>query len=231
MIGRMSNVALVLISAAIGAGGAIAAQSISSYFSSRHDTKRFDWERSAQNREWQVRERERFLDLKRDLYSNFAFEVSKLMAHTHALNYPSLGESPAPVSLEELRKLQWNIDLIAPEALGKSVSDSLLGLIAAYETAGSDHVTHDRKVADADAAEREWWKTYALLREDLLVSAPQVVPSAVAMPTAPWWRNAIKKTGRLNDTTSSARQRLARRYHGGNPNAKRLRAVDLDLRS
>jgi hypothetical protein len=171
----------LIIAGIIGAGAAIIAQIIASIVTSRRDKQRFDWERDRQNYDWKMHERERFLDLKRDLYSNLSFEISKLMAYTHARNYPDLRENLAPVSLEDIRKLQWNIDLLAPEALAKSVSGSVIGQVHAYETAGLEHVGHDRKVEIADEAEREWWKTYDLMRKDLLVSKPQ--PVTVTLPT------------------------------------------------
>jgi hypothetical protein len=189
----VSDTSGLIIAGIIGAGGAIVTQIISSIVTGKRDTRRFNWEREKQEREWETHERERFLDLKRELYSNFAFQVGNLMGHTHALNYPSDVTQPARVDMEELRKLQWNIDLIAPEELATSVSDSLGDLIAADQTAASDHITHDRKVRDADAAESKWWATYTLLREDLLGSEPQAAPR----------RRAARAAGRRQRSASA----------------------------
>lgn len=180
-----SDTATLIIVGVIGAGGAIVAQIIASIVTSRRDKQRFDWERDRQNYDWKMHERERFLDLKRDLYSSLSFEVGKLMDYTKARNYADLRENMAPVSLEDIRKLQWNIVLLAPEALAKSVSGSVTGLVNAYETAGLEHVGHDRMVEIADEAEREWWKSYTLLREDLLVAESRPVTVTLPTPGAP----------------------------------------------
>jgi hypothetical protein len=171
----------------------VVTQVIGSITSGRREKRRFAWERDTQKRERNRQERDRFLDLKRELYSNFAFGISNLMGYTHAFNYPD-DPGPARLDLEELRRLQWNIDIIASKAVGKSVADSLEALMAAKNTAESEHVEWPRKIRDAEHAEAEWWKTYDLLRDDLGVSELQPVPIRLPQPGPPPPRPAGRVT-------------------------------------
>jgi hypothetical protein len=57
----MSEAAPVIFGALIGAGGAIVAQIATTIATARCDRSRLDWEKERQNREWDMREEERFL--------------------------------------------------------------------------------------------------------------------------------------------------------------------------
>jgi hypothetical protein len=103
-----SDTSGLIIAGIIGGGAAIITQIIASWVTGKRENKRFDWEREQQDRTWERQERERFIDLKRELYCNFSFEVSKLMASIHMLttHHPHLavvrqgrpkGDTSAPV--------------------------------------------------------------------------------------------------------------------------------------
>jgi hypothetical protein len=77
-----SDTVAALIGAAIGASGAVAAQIVSSWFTARREAWRLQWEREQQvrrdparvfdqRRDDERRTSERFLDIKRELYSRF----------------------------------------------------------------------------------------------------------------------------------------------------------------
>lgn len=71
MSGMGSDVAPVLIGAAIGAAGAITAQFTAASYTGRRERARLEWEKKRQERDWKMRQDERFLNLKRELYSEF----------------------------------------------------------------------------------------------------------------------------------------------------------------
>jgi len=67
----MSEATAVIFGALIGAGGAIVAQVATAIATARRDRSRLDWEKQQQNREWNVREQERFLAIKQEQYARF----------------------------------------------------------------------------------------------------------------------------------------------------------------
>jgi hypothetical protein len=183
-----SDTSGLIIAGIIGGGAAIITQIIASWVTGKRENKRFDWEREQQDRTWERQERERFIDLKRELYCNFSFEVSKLMASIHMLTTPTWRSSDR-VDLKEIRRLQWNIDMIAPKELGASIGESLTALFLAQQTAASAEVGQEVKAQAEESAERSWWDTYGLMRADLLGPEPQAArtlqPAAVAASAGP----------------------------------------------
>jgi hypothetical protein len=70
----------------IGAGASVVTQVIRSITSGKREKRRFAWGRDTQKREWNRQERDRFLLLKRELYSSYAFEIGSLLGYIRALN-------------------------------------------------------------------------------------------------------------------------------------------------
>ena len=58
----MSATAAAIIGAAIGAGGAITAQITTAIATARRERSRLAWEKERQDREWKLREEERWLE-------------------------------------------------------------------------------------------------------------------------------------------------------------------------
>ncbi len=77
----MSEATAVIFGALIGAGGAIVAQVTTAIATARRDRSRFDWEKQQQNREWDVREEERFLAIKQEQYARFGAAVSDFLEY------------------------------------------------------------------------------------------------------------------------------------------------------
>ena len=75
----MSEATAVIFGALIGAGGAIVAQVTTAIATARRDRSRLDWEKQQQNREWDVREEERFLAIKQEQYARFGAAVGDFL--------------------------------------------------------------------------------------------------------------------------------------------------------
>jgi hypothetical protein len=187
----------LIIAGVIGAGAAIVAQVISSVTTGMRDTKRFDWEKQERERDRALQERERFLDLKRELYSNFAYQVGNLLGYAHARNNPGW-PGPKSVNLEELRRLQWNIDIIATKELGKSVGESITALLAAVGMAPSGEAPRADVVQAEQDAERQWFETYAMMRADLFVteSRAEATQPPPVVARRHWWQRKRRRKGR-----------------------------------
>ena len=114
----MDTATVALLGAAIGAGGAVAAQSVASYFSSRHDTKRLNWERHTQETEWANQKAGRFLDQKREAYSNYAAMVDAYLAYIGKnMGETDIEGTPELPDITKFGNLLMTIELIAPESL------------------------------------------------------------------------------------------------------------------
>jgi hypothetical protein len=77
----MSETTAVIFGALIGAGGAIVAQVTTAIATARRDRSRLDWEKQQQDREWDVREDERFLVIKQEQYARFGAAVSDFLEY------------------------------------------------------------------------------------------------------------------------------------------------------
>ncbi len=77
----MSEATAVIFGALIGAGGAIFAQVTTAIATARRDRSRLDWEKQQQNREWDVREEERFLAIKQEQYARFGAAVGDFLEY------------------------------------------------------------------------------------------------------------------------------------------------------
>ena len=76
----MDPALVALLAAALGAGGAVAAQVIGGYFTARHETKRLAWEQQRAAEQDQQAQAKRFFDVKREKYATFLLVVRDTLA-------------------------------------------------------------------------------------------------------------------------------------------------------
>jgi hypothetical protein len=197
-----SDAVPVIIGAAIGASGAVLAQITVSIFNGRRESRRLRWEKDRQEREWELRRAERFLDLKRELYSDFiahADEAVLFIAWTDELGAPPRPEEP---DIGKLERIQANIKLIAPrdvsirvEKAGARLSREVWALNPDYEPRGPDKDKEQFAAANRALAEAE-----RVMRADLRgeedrafgARLEQVPPDRPPAHLLPWWRRAIR---------------------------------------
>lgn len=100
-----SDAVPIIFGAAIGAGGAVAAQITASIFTSRS-------ERTRQQREREIRKNERLFALKQETYGSFTFLAHLFLNHQE---HATLSHEPELSDLNELSKLVGLMQLYAPE--------------------------------------------------------------------------------------------------------------------
>jgi len=111
-----------LVGAAIGAGGAVAAQIVSSTFSQRSDSKRFGWEQRQAERRERLARTESFGEKRRELFAEYLALHSSFRT-TRLLRYPvrpSEEESGALVDawiahVDRSEAIRQEMSLLAPE--------------------------------------------------------------------------------------------------------------------
>jgi hypothetical protein len=122
---------LLLGAAAIGAGGAVLAQVVTSAFTGRREARRLEWERGRQDREWEIRRAERFLDLKRELYSDYLAHADEWVSFIIWAEDPSELPQPERPDPGKLHRDRANIRLVAPRDVYVEADTAALGLIGA----------------------------------------------------------------------------------------------------
>ena len=160
----ISDTVAVLIGAVIGAGGAVLAQITASIFSGRHDTKRLEWEQAKEAREWDRRRAERFLDLKRELYSDFGAQASRwssFISRAQDLPRPELPE------VEKLHRVMSNIELIAPPAVNVRVRMAGVELIGAVFGTFASDMTPEQIKEEGSKASSSLARAKSAMRTDL----------------------------------------------------------------
>ena len=164
-----SEVAPVVIGAAIGAGGAVLAQVVTSVFTGRRETQRLEWERGRQDREWEIRRAERFLDLKRELYSDFLAQAGEFVSFITRAEDPPGSPQPELPSPGKLHQLRANIRLIAPQDVYVKADVAALALIGAAWALTPTGASTDLEEARKEAASAQQALTGArrAMRHDL----------------------------------------------------------------
>lgn len=229
----------LIAAAAIGAGGAVAAQIISSVVTGRRDTKRFDWERQRQERDWKIHESDRFMTHKQELYSRYLSITYDPIMDTVQLTRQEYADGPdwhqlvpeyvGPLQTE-IDKLRWDIRLVGSPTVAERVEFSNASLLIAISEAGwpSRH-TIERRHEFADNALRAWQQVSDAMRADLrgddaglrrlaeqfysrrrITTAPE--------PTLPWLRRTVMRVFRRQSarTPPEPRREVARAgYIGG----------------
>jgi hypothetical protein len=163
-----SGAGSVVLGALIGAGGAVIAQVASSVFTGRRESKRFAWEQGKQERDWEMREAERFLHVKQDLYSRYLSQASRVITHAYwVIQEPDVSDPEEPADFAELRSLRWNITLLGSTAVDDSVANSFQRLLSAGQAADSPNVSAERRLETAHRAREAWQAAIRVMRADL----------------------------------------------------------------
>ena len=199
----MSDAGAIVLGAVIGAGSALVTQVIALIAEARRERKRVSRERERFDRELELRKDERFLDIKQDLYSRLSLLVADLIIHAYypirSITFPQLAPAPPP-DLEEMRRLQSNIDMIAGEERSNEINTACIKLLSAAGTTYKDDVPVEDKEREADAARAGWWIAQAGMRRDLsgdkeyFKRAKEVAlpPDPRPAHAPPWWRRVLK---------------------------------------
>ena len=172
-----SDAVPVIIGAAIGAGGAVIAQVTSAVFTARREAARLKWEKERQGREWKLREAERFMSIKQELYSRYISILYRPITDTMALtrseyatqpDWPKLVPKYVGSLQEEIDNLRWNIRLLGSPVVAERVEFSNAALLVATSTAGRpDEHTIEERHEFADQALRAWQQVRDAMRADL----------------------------------------------------------------
>jgi len=166
-----SDAVPVIIGAAIGAGGAVIAQVVSSLFTARRERGQFDWEKKRQEREWEMRKEERFLRLKQEAYSDIMLMANTFLTYIYyAVDYAhSEPDEPRPAvpNLQEMLRLRSNIEIIAPKEVSEPVRTAVVKLIETKDVSDSPHLSLERIAKEANEAESKWREAYRAMRADL----------------------------------------------------------------
>lgn len=175
MLGCMVNEWIAVLAAATGAGGAIFAQIFGSIFTARREAKRLKWEKETKQLEWNFKRAERFLDLKRELYSRYLSltykpisDLSlKLNEEFRAGEYQTL-DVKATEYIDELDDLRWNLQLIAPGSISSGaevVYAAIFATTVVYYRPDEYSQEHRKKAAN-DTLD-SWQEMKHLMRSDL----------------------------------------------------------------
>jgi hypothetical protein len=205
-----SDVAPVIIGAAIGAGGAVLAQITASVFSGRRDTRRLRWEQETKRRDWEMHSAERFLDLKRELYSDYLAQANEFVSYINRINDPPGLPRPELPDIEKLHRIRANIELIAPREVSIKVDMAGIQLIGAVWalTPASARTDPDEGAKEAVEAKQALTAARRAMRADLggeedryfgpagHAGLEKVPPDPPPAHVLPWWRRAIQRTFR-----------------------------------
>jgi hypothetical protein len=207
MMSSMSTAAIAIIAAAIGAGGAVAAQITTAMATARRERSRLEWEKERQDREWRIREEERFLAVKQELYTSYRVAADEFLTYINAvLGYDEVRGRPVPnvPDLEPFKRVKSNIELIAPEEVSRAANFCYIRIVNAIWTIDLSDRTTDMIKKDLDTAIAAWSEAYHAIRRDLhgekkrfnlpapkTVEKPPDIPPAHA--TRRWQREARKQ--------------------------------------
>ncbi|MEU7712960.1 hypothetical protein ACIA8B_13495 [Micromonospora chalcea] len=166
-----------LLGAAIGAGGAVAAQIVAASFTARRENERLAWEKDKQQQEWRLRRAEQFLDTKRELYSRY---IGLLYNPTMALVelthreyadvegwHQRVPKYVGPLG-DEIDRLRWDIRLLGSPVVYERVEFSNASLLVAISEAGRpDRSSLEKRHDLAKGATRAWQDVSNVMRFDL----------------------------------------------------------------
>jgi hypothetical protein len=183
-----SDAGAIVLGAAIGAGSAIVTQVIALIAESKRERKRVQREQERFDRELELRRDERFLDIKQDLYSRLGLLASELINYTYypidSLAMPQLEAVSLP-DLQEMKRLQSNIDMIVDKNRSRDINLAIIKLIGASATTHRDDVPQGDKTREADAARARWWSAQAGMRRDLSGDKEYFKRSKAMVPLSP----------------------------------------------
>lgn len=166
----------VIVGAAIGAGGAVIAQVTSAVFTARRETARLQWEKQRQVREWKMREAERFMTSKQELYSRYLAVTYKPIMTLVLLTKREYNESPdwekllPPYTDEfeaELNVLRSNMKLLAPPVVHERLEYAHGIMVAAMLKIAINDSSLEWRHTVADDALRAWQQLSNVMHVDL----------------------------------------------------------------
>jgi hypothetical protein len=220
MFSHMDTAWVAVIAAGIGAGGAVIAQVITSLFTARRENQRLEWEKARQEREWKLREAERFLDIKREMYSRYIALTYKPMMDTVSLVRKEYSDQPewqtrvpeytGPV-YEEVERLRFDIRLIGSPVVFERVEYcNATILVASSEAYRPDRQSLERRQELANGALRAWQDVSDVMRadlkgdEDFLKARWSEINSttrASDSQTKPWWKRTERQGAKRRDSS------------------------------
>jgi hypothetical protein len=166
MIAAMStsDAVPVVIGAVIGASGAVLAQASSAVFTARRESARLKWEQQRQDRDWKIREEERFLSHRQELYSRYLQLAHDFLNYIDdAIRTP--GQLPERPDQAELTRLRWSVALVTDEsvadAAGAVVSDILLAMFMTHANKQKDRERY------AERAREGFFRVFSAMHKDL----------------------------------------------------------------
>ena len=215
----MSTATVAIIAAAIGAGGAVAAQVTTAVATAKRERSRLAWEKDRQDREWKLREEERWLSEKRELYASFGAAVNEFLTYISMwLNAPDLSQPELP-DREALDRIKSNIELMAPEEVYRSANFCVASIMTAVWYVRIGGVSEDELKGYYEAASSAWRNVHQVMRRDLLGDRQRLnlpVPKKADRPPEElprhkwlWWRREAETTdlfGVTKDLPGSGRR-------------------------
>lgn len=158
--------------AAIGAGGAVLAQTVSAIFTARRESARLKWEMQRQDAEWELRKDERFLAVRRELYVSFSAVADRLLGFINELlareELSDEHRQQQVPEMLELDRLQSSIALVAPREVEQEVRKCNLNVMRAIDLLAShQRAPDDERAALARDAHDAWWAAQWAMRDDL----------------------------------------------------------------
>jgi len=166
----MSEAAAVIFGALIGAGGAIVAQITTAIATARRDGSRLDWEKERQDSEWGLREEERFLAVKQEVYASLGAAVNDFLSYMDLVrpdyDGPDLPALKQP-DLEPLGRIRSNIELMAPEEVSRLAGLCVLRITVTIWALNANDITADDLSQAYREAASTWLNTRDAMRRDL----------------------------------------------------------------
>ena len=175
---KLSQVALQLISASVGAASAIGGQMFANIHTSKRETKRLAWEKDKFSKELELRQSEKFLDLKRELYSKFIGTTYDIVVGTSVLMPETEEESDEDLAsvigsylgtINLLKNIYGDISLLSSSELSDKVMEFITALVEThYMFSNATENPFDMLKRQSTIPLGLWWDLRILFRNDLI---------------------------------------------------------------
>jgi hypothetical protein len=156
----------------------VTAQIVASIFTVHREDRRLLWERERQDRDWEIRDAERFLSVKQDIYSQYVHLANRFVLYADWLRKERLKGNTAevePLEWDELSRLRWNIMLLAPQPVQDYVNKSYDRIYSAVH-AVEQSKSREGRLTTVRAARNAQQEVTEAMRADLL-DAQEALPS------------------------------------------------------
>jgi hypothetical protein len=166
---------LALVSAAVGATGAITAQVVGEIFNGRRERRRLNWENKRHTEDSTFARAQRFEDAKRELYSEYLRvtypSITAAQRFAEGQTYPEVVRkirSFDPEFESQLESLRWEISLIGDRRAAGAVELSYVYLVLVLlQVALDDEWTPEHRQKTAHQAFSAWMTARDAMRADL----------------------------------------------------------------